>query len=67
MKDKPVYTNLFEKPVYNVNNLSIKKVPNSIALYELQLNGEYYQISEEQIEAIESILRMPNGVGMSMG
>ena len=64
----PVYlTEIGKQPVYPVNNLHIKKVNRSMTLYELQLNGEYYQISEDQIEAIESILRLPEGVGLAVG
>lgn len=60
-------TNEFNKPVYAVNNLHIKKVENGYDKYELQLNGEYYELSEKQIEAIESVLRLPENVGLSMG
>jgi hypothetical protein len=65
--NEPVYINEFKKPVYAVNNLHIKKVDNSQTLYELQLNGEYYQIDEKQMEVISQIRYLDGNVGISMG
>lgn len=59
--------NEFGKDVKPVNNIHIRKVKDSMTLYELQLNGEYYQISEDQIRAIESILSLPDNIGLAMG
>lgn len=59
--------NEFGKGVVPVNNLSIRKVKGGSTVYELQLNDQYFQISETQIEAIESILRLPDNVGLSLG
>lgn len=60
-------TNEFGKEVVPVNNVSIRRVQGGHTVYELQLNDQYFQISETQIEAIESILRLPEGVGLSLG
>lgn len=65
--NEPAYTNEFKKPVFSVNNLAIKKVKGSMSLYELQLNGEYYQISEDQIKVIDGIIYMPDNVGVTLG
>lgn len=59
--------NEFGKDVVPVNNLHIRKVKGGSTVYELQLNDQYFQISEVQIEAIESILRLPDNVGLSLG
>ena len=59
--------NEFGKDVVPVNNLSIRKVKGSSTVYELQLNDQYFQISETQIEAIESILRLPDNVALAVG
>lgn len=60
-------TNEFGKDVTPVNNLAIRKVKGGSTVYELQLNDQYFQISEVQIEAIESILHLPDNVGLSLG
>lgn len=67
LNGEPLYTNSFGAPVYNVNHASIKKVQNGHTLYELQLNGHYFQISEDVLETLESITRMPDDVGVSIG
>lgn len=59
------YTNKFDKPVYKVNNLAIRK--NAQGYYELQLNDQYFQLTEQQVEAIDSITRLPDNIGLSMG
>lgn len=64
---EPVYTNSFGKPVYSVNNAHIRKVENSVTLYELQLNDQYFLISGEMLETLEGITRLPYGVGISIG
>lgn len=67
MKQEPVYTNEFKKPVYNVNNAGIHKVKGSVTLYELQLNDQYFQISAEMLETLEAVTRMPDSVGLLIG
>ena len=71
---EPAYTNEFKKPVYKVNNLHMKKhnrsqgdSPFASSCYELQLNGEYYLITLEQIEALDAITRLPDNISISMG
>lgn len=55
------------KKVEIVNNLSIKAVQNSYGMYELQLNDQYFQVSEDQIEMIDSITSLPSGTALSAG
>ena len=64
---EPVYINSFDKPVFNVTHAHIKKVANSMSLYELQINDNYYQITEEMLEAISRITYMDGNVGISIG
>lgn len=70
----PVYKNEFDKPVFAVNNAHIKKLadgarntPYGKQYYELQLNMEYFIISEDMLETISTITRAPEGVSISIG
>lgn len=65
--NEPAYINDYEKPVYNVQNAHIKKVDKSMSLYELQINDNYYQISEEVLDAISQIRFMDGNIGISIG
>lgn len=65
--NKPVYTNEFDKPVYAVTHLHVKKPTNSDGMYELQLNDQYFYISERQLEAIDAATRLPDNISISMG
>lgn len=58
--------NEFDKPVYEVNNLHIKRVDKLIT-YELQLNDQYFELTEEQIQAIKAIAELPHNIGISVG
>ena len=68
---KPEYTNEFEKPVYKVNNLHMKTHSGNNQFgektYELQLNDQYFVITEHQLEALDTITRLPDNISISMG
>ena len=64
---EPEYVNSFKKPVYSVTHLHVKKITNGYDQYEVQINDQYFQMSEKQLEALESVTRLPEGVGLSMG
>lgn len=65
--NKPAYTNSFDSPVYTVNHASIKRADGFGGEYELQLNGLYFKITRDTLETLESIVRMPDDVGISIG
>lgn len=65
--NKPSYTNEYDKPVYTVNNLCVKKIVNGYNMYELQINDQYFEISYAQMEIIETALRLPESVSISIG
>lgn len=64
---EPAYINELSKPVYSVNSASITKVDNSMQLYELQLNDQYFQISADMLDTLQSVTRMPDNVSVSIG
>lgn len=64
MKDKS-YTNEFDKPVYKVNNAGVRK--NKNGLYELQLNNEYFEITEDMLRTLADVTYMSDNVGISIG
>jgi len=66
---KPEYTNQFDKPVYKVNNLHMKTYGETGGekYYELQLNDQYFLITEHQLEALDAITRLPDNISISMG
>ena len=64
---KPVYTNEFDKPVFAVNNAHIRKVNDSQTLYELQLNDQYFQISNDMLQTLASATELPGNIGLSIG
>jgi hypothetical protein len=62
---KPVYTNQYDKPVYAVNNAHIHK--NKRGFYEVQLNDQYFEITEEMLKALVGATAMPDTMGLSIG
>ena len=65
--NEPVYTNDFDQPVFNVNNAGLRKVEGSVTLYELQLNSQYFQISDEMLQTLADVTKLPDNVGISIG
>lgn len=65
--NEPVYKNEFGKPVYNVNNAGIKKVEGGVTLYEIQLNDQYFQISEDMLRTFADMTYMDDNVTLSIG
>ena len=71
---EPAYKNQFDKPVYNVNHLHMKKRNRQAgdpaylgSGYELQLNDQYFLITEQQLQVIEAIVKLPDNISISMG
>lgn len=71
---EPEYVNEFDKPVMMVNNAHIKPRSDNTnqtvygkKYYELQLNNQYFLISEDTLESLAAITRAANNIGISIG
>jgi hypothetical protein len=56
----------FDKNATSVNNVHIY-YDKSRNKYVLQLNMEYFLLTEQEVEGISSILNVPKGMGLSIG
>lgn len=65
--NEPVYINEFDKPVFNVYNVHIKKVANSQTLYEVQFNDQYFQVTREVLRTLYDVTMMEGDIALSIG